>query len=418
MTILDQTTPLPTAENPGPFGHKLRNQFLFPEGFTQYNHGSFGIFPKSVQVAQRSRQDEVERSPDIFLRKKAHGYLKAARDQVAELIHADPEDLGLVENTTVGVNAVLRSFKFVPGDRILQLSTGYVSVNNCTAYVCETNEDVKLVEVPITFPMSDQAMVDAVEKAILDHKALNDGSRIRLAMIEWISSVPSIVHPVKQLIELLHSHGILVFIDGAHTIGQIPVDLKQLDADFFISNCHKWLFSIRGSAALFVNKAHQHLIHPSTIPEDYKTGFSSEFLSIGAQDYASLLSIADAIAFRKQFGEKAIIHYSHDLALRGGQIMAEILGTELMTPFDHQVANMFNVRLPFKNLNNPKLAGSSTYLMDLQMEKYNVFTPTFRHGDHYYTRVCAQIYLELSDYVRLSHIWKEIVNDMNAEEEQ
>ncbi|KAF9579545.1 hypothetical protein BGW38_004156, partial [Lunasporangiospora selenospora] len=47
MTNSEQV--LPTAANPGPFGHKLRESFLFPEGFTQYNQGSYGTFPKVVE---------------------------------------------------------------------------------------------------------------------------------------------------------------------------------------------------------------------------------------------------------------------------------------------------------------------------------------------------------------------------------
>lgn len=163
-----------------------------------------------------------------------------------------------------------------------------------------------------------------------------------------------------------------------------------------------------------MKKTHQHLIHPIAIPSHYKVNFASEFSYIGAQDFASLLSISSAIEFRKQFGEEAIIHYSHQLALEGGQLMAKILGTNVLTPDDHQVANMVNVRLPFKDLSNPKLT-SSSYLMNLQMDKYGIFTPSFRHGDHFYMRLSAQIYLELSDFVRLGNIWKEIVDDINAE---
>ncbi|KAG0018905.1 hypothetical protein BGZ81_010027 [Podila clonocystis] len=412
MTIA--TDSLPTPANPGPFGHKLRSQFLFPENYTQFNHGSVGLFPRVVQEKQRAWQDRAEQDPDRWMRRDVKVELAKVRGQVAELLHVEADDLALVENTTTGVNTVLRSLKFAPGDRILRLSTGYVNVNKTVDFVCDHAEGVKLVEVPITFPLTDKEIVDAVEKAILDHQSLKDGTRIRLAVIDWISSVPSIVQPVKQLTELLKSYGILVYIDGAHTIGHIPVDLTDLDPDFYIGNCHKWLFSIRGSAVLYVKKVHQHLIHPIAIPSDYKAGFASEFSYIAAQDFASLLSISSAIEFRKQFGEEAITHYSHQLALEGGHVLAKILGTSMLTPDEHQVANMVNVRLPFKDLSNPKVT-SSTYLMNLLMDKYGVFTPSFRHGDHFYMRVCAQIYLELPDFVRLGNIWKEIVDEINAE---
>lgn len=154
-------------------------------------------------------------------------------------MNCDTDELALVQNTTTGVNAVLRSLKFVPGDRILQFSTGYINVVKATQYICDTHDNVEIVEVPVDMPMSDQEIVYLVEKTVQDAIAKKDGTRIRLAVIEWISSVPAVVHPLKPLIDMLRSYGILVLVDAAHAIGQLPIDLTYLNADFFITNCHK-----------------------------------------------------------------------------------------------------------------------------------------------------------------------------------
>jgi selenocysteine lyase/cysteine desulfurase len=154
-------------------------------------------------------------------------------------MNCDTDDLALVQNTTTGVNAVLRSLNFVPGDRILQFSTGYINVVKTTSYICDTHENVKIIEVPVVMPMTDQEIVYLVEKTVQDLIAKQDGTRVRLAVIDWISSVPAVVHPIKPLIDMLQSYGIMVLVDGAHVIGQLPIDLTYLNADFFITNCHK-----------------------------------------------------------------------------------------------------------------------------------------------------------------------------------
>ncbi|KAF9918902.1 hypothetical protein BX616_004411 [Lobosporangium transversale] len=411
---MTQSSPeLPTPGAPGPFGHKLRKSFLFPENFTQFNHGSFGTFPKVVQDAMIAYHQHAEKDPDRWMRRELKPALTKIREELAELIHCDKDDLALVTNTTAGVNTILRSLQFQPGDRILQLSTGYISVEKTVRYISDSHDDVKVIDVPITFPLTGQEILHKVEQAILAHKQLNDGSRIRLAMVDWISSVPSILHPVKPLVELLQSHGILVFVDGAHSIGQVHVDLNDLHPDFYITNCHKWLFSVRGSAVLYVPRRHQHLIHPTSITADYKTGFEAEFSWAGTQDYSSLMSISSAIAFRKQFGEDAIIGYTHALAIQGGKIVADILGSNSLTPDDHQVANMVNIRLPLNNVDHPK--ATVQYFMDTLMDRYNIYTPTFKHGGQWWTRVSAQIYLELDDFVRLGNIWKEVIDELNTE---
>ncbi|KAF9435750.1 hypothetical protein BGZ76_005586 [Entomortierella beljakovae] len=404
---------LPTPSSPGPFGHKQRENFLFSEKFTQYNHGSFGTFPKVVQDDMIAWHKRAEQNPDLWMRRDLYTELARVRSKIGGLINCDKDELALVHNTTIGINAIFRSLKFEKGDRILQLSTGYVSVDKTVRYVCDTNEDVQVIEIPVVFPLSDEEILEKVENAIKEHAQLKDGSRIRLAVVDWISSVPSIVQPVKKLVELLQSHGILVYVDGAHAIGQVHIDLEELHPDFFITNCHKWLFSVRGSAALYVPKRHQHLIHPVAITGDYKKGFEKEFGWVGTADYSSIMSIGSAIDFRKQYGEDAIISYTHALALEGGKIMAEILGTNTLTPHDHQVGNMVNVRLPLKNVDHPK--ATAQYFTDVILDRYNVYTPAFKHGGQWWTRFSAQIYLEAEDFVRLGKIWKEIIDELNTE---
>jgi hypothetical protein len=52
----------------------------------------------------------------------------------------------------------------------------------------------------------------------------------------------------KELVELIHAHGARVLVDGAHAVGQVPLNLHELNADYFVSNCHKWLYAPRGCA--------------------------------------------------------------------------------------------------------------------------------------------------------------------------
>ncbi|KAF8927950.1 pyridoxal phosphate-dependent transferase [Dissophora ornata] len=408
-------TPLPTPSNPGPFGHKQRKNFFFPEGKTEFNHGSYGTFTRSVQENMMKWHNFAEENPDRWVRLDLKPALRKVRAQLSELMNCETDDVALVQNTTTGINAVMRSIDFVPGDRILQLSTGYVNVDRTVHFICDTHKDVEIVEVPVVMPMTDQEIVYQVEKTVQEHIAKNDGTRIRLAVLDWISSVPAVVHPIKALTDMLRSYNVLTLIDAAHVIGQLPMDLTFLNADFVITNCHKWMYSVRGSAVLYVAKPYQKLIHPTAIQGDYKTGYEYEFAWNGTMDYSTMLSIEGAFEFRKPYGEKAIIHYCHKLAVHGGKAMADILGTNVLTPYEHQVGNMVNVRLPIKNINHPKIE-TPDYLIRLLLDKYNLFAPSYKHGGYFWTRVSAQIYLELSDFIHLGNVWKEVIEDLNAEE--
>ncbi|KAF9135326.1 hypothetical protein BGW39_003433 [Mortierella sp. 14UC] len=175
---------LPSPAQPGPFGHKQRKNFFMPDGKTEFNHGSYGTFTRSVQENMMKWHNRAEENPDRWVRLDLKPALTKVRTQLAEFMNCDKDELALVQNTTVGVNTVLRSLDFAPGDRILQLSTGYVSVDKTVHYICDTHKDVQIVEVPIVMPLTDHEIVFTVEKAVQNHLAKKDGSRIRLAMID------------------------------------------------------------------------------------------------------------------------------------------------------------------------------------------------------------------------------------------
>ena len=83
------------------------------------NHGSFGASPKFIIDEQRRWQEILENEPVRFFERIAPDAMLEARRSLAKMLTCDPEDLGLIENATSGVNTVLRSLKFSQGDEIL-----------------------------------------------------------------------------------------------------------------------------------------------------------------------------------------------------------------------------------------------------------------------------------------------------------
>ena len=104
-----------------------------------------------LAAAQRWRL-RMEANPDRFLRYELPGALRAAAAALARFLHAKEQDLAFVENATSGVNAVLRSLEFRPGDEILSTTHTYNAVRQTIREVCRRT-GAKSVEARIDLPV-------------------------------------------------------------------------------------------------------------------------------------------------------------------------------------------------------------------------------------------------------------------------
>jgi len=332
--------------------------------------------------------------------------MEFVRAKLARYINAkSKDDVVFVDNASNGINAVLRSLApdiQKTGGKFLFLSTAYTMVKNTLLFV-EGNYDEQLLQVNVSFaPESLEAfnskLLHDVESAL---KAAGPKGSVAVASFSHIVSLPAVILPVKQLTALCHAYGTRVVIDGAHAMGQIPIDIQDIDADFYIANGHKWLYSPKGSAILWVNPKQQGNIVPTTISYEgqgaspFVVGFSYQ----GTQDMSQFVSMAAALDWRERLGDDRIMHYMHELAMSGAKILADAWGTEQLGD-DGLTAAMCNVRLPSSDPDRIKL------LTPGLLEKYGTYVPVwslpFSSENAFYVRVSAQIYNDKSDFENLA----------------
>lgn len=203
---------------------------------------------------------------------------------------------------------------------------------------------MRLEVIPVTFPTTHQDLVDRTASLfrqynhsvppnydpLLGKPAPFKSERIRLVVVDSIASAPGVIYPWREIVALARRYRILSLVDGAHSIGQEPLDVPSADPDFFVTNCHKWLMSHRGGAVLYVPERNQSLIR-ATFPvghfyesERYPTqggghpwAWQKQYDWNGTIDFTPIVTIQDAIKFRKSIGgEERIMAYCHDLAVK------------------------------------------------------------------------------------------------------
>jgi selenocysteine lyase/cysteine desulfurase len=300
---------------------------------------------------------------------------------------------------------------FSENDAVICFSTIYPAFMNTLDYLTERDE-FSIYKIEHILPLSDDKICDDFGR-MLDTIS-QAGKKARLAMFDTITSLPAVRMPFERLTEICKARGVLSCIDGAHGVGQLPINFTKLDPDFFVSNCHKWLFTPRGCAVLYVPVRNQHIIR-STIPTGFNflnkgpaaesNNFVANFAAVATSDDTPYLCIPAALEWRKRItwgnktGEEAIISYNKDLARRGGRLVANMLGTEVMDNEESTLGDcaMTNVRLPV-NTEGPLIRDLAERINKSLNLGQKIAVNAYKYEGKFWVRLSAQVYLEMKHF--------------------
>eukprot|EP00250_Pteridium_aquilinum_P020103 c24702_g2_i1 orf=839-2167(-) len=393
-------------------------------GVARINNGSFGSCPASVQAAQLRWASLWLRQPDRFYFGPLQDAIQNSRHAVASLINAHHIDqVVLLDNVTVAVAMVLQHIawgfsegRYQKGDAVLALNFSYGSVKKALrAYLVRAG--AHLIQVRLPFPVSSEEEILAAFHSTLK-QAQAESWRIRFALIDHITSMPSIVLPIQKLVSLCRRVGIdQVFVDGAHAIGNVGIDVQEIDADYYTSNLHKWLFNPPSVAFLHCKRDRLQDLHHPIVAHHYQEGLGKECGWVGTRDYSAQLAVVDAIQFFRKFkgGLQAVQDYNHCNVVSMGMMLATAWGTHCGTPGDLS-SSMIMVGLP--NSLGVHCHDDALALRTRLREEFGVEVPVYYAMDPElsgadscyqqgmaplaaYVRISYQIYNSLRDYEKL-----------------
>lgn len=371
-------------------GNLLRPLFLLDPDVVFLNHGSFGATPKPVFDTYQEWQRRLERQPVQFIINQLPGYLQDARRALGELINADADDLAYIPNATFGVNIVARSLKLGPEDQVLTTNQEYGACENAWLFM-QRQQGFDYIQQPIPNPVgSAEEILESFWQGVTE--------RTKVIFISHITSPTALVLPVEAICARAREAGILTVVDGAHTLGQIELDLAAVGADFYTANAHKWLCAPKGSAFLHSRPEVQHLIEPLVVSWGWgkyqSLFFGSEYVDklqyLGTNDLSAYLSVPAAIAFQKKYDWPSVRQQCHQLLTEALARMADLTGQATFYPansgFYHQVAVA-----PL-----PQIADLTAFKAALY-DRYRVEIPVTTLGEQQFLRISIQGYNDRSD---------------------
>lgn len=409
--IGSMTSNTQTSFTPAPVVVTTQNERLsFPNrswaldpSLTFLNHGSYGSSPRSVLEAQAEYRARMERDPVRFFKVDLERLLDGVRERIGQLVNCRADDVAPMPNATVALRTVIWNANLKPGDEVLITDHEYMSiVNELERYCAATG--AKIVQVKVPFPVaSPQDVTDAVMAGVTP--------RTKLAILAHITSATSLIFPMDQIVPALMKQGIEVCVDGAHTPGQIPVDVRGLAPTYYVGSFHKWLCAPKGTGFLYVRADKQKGYRPWALssrahkvrPE--RALYLRDFDYVGTNDYTGILCVPHAIdALTKLLpgGLPELMRRNHELALKARDIVCKALEVDAPAP-DEMHGSMASILLPEPA--EEMLSRKTVYddpLQDELFDNHRIIAPIWRLSDNRrIVRVSAQLYNTPEQYERL-----------------
>lgn len=383
--------------------HRISEPARFPirPGLTMLNNGSYGLTPTLVRDAQIELQRRLEEDPVRFFKADLEDYNDDTRHAIGAFTGVEPRSIALVPNGTFAVATVLNNLDLSPGDEILVTDHEYMATFNELAKVCRAS-GAKVTIAKIPFPrLTPEQVVESIVAKMNDHT--------RVILVSHITSASALVMPVQEIVEAAKERGIETFLDGAHTPGQIPLDIGAIDPTWYAASCHKWLACPKGTGFIYtspsrtdgfkpmVRSCRVHEIRPT------RDAYLCDFDYTGTNDYTGNMVIPVAIAHmgaQLPAGWDQLRQRNHDMALVGAKIICDVLGIEQQVP-ESMIASMVSIPIP-GTCEDSTLLGEG--LWDRLYLRHRVQAPVWDLPGvcDRMIRISAQLYNTPDDYARLA----------------
>ena len=313
---------------------------------------------KPLCVIERERDYYLHENCNIhrgvhYLSQKATEAYEHARQTVADFIHAkEAREIIFTRGTTESLNLLATSFEHLllstPNS---QLSTdSKLSTLNSQLKVLVTAMEHHSNLVPwqqmvqrhngqlLVVPMDDKGVLDLEQY----EKLLKEGPKV--VAIAHISNVLGTINPVKEMVRMAHEYGIPVVVDGAQSIAHHPIDVQDMDCDFFVFSGHK-MYAPMGIGGLYGKAEWLEQLPPYQFGGEMvdRVSFEKTTFNVlpykfeaGTPNVGAALGLETAIQFMQGLNRKEVEQHEAQLLCSAIEKLAEIDGIRFIGEAEHR----------------------------------------------------------------------------------
>ena len=288
-------TPYPES-NDDEFWKRIRQDYDLKPDYINLENGYYNFVPKPILNKYIAHVKKVNYEASYYMRTEQWKNKAAAAGAIANMVNCSEEQVIITRNTTESLDLIIGGFPWEKGDEAIFALQDYGAMRihfhqmrDRYGIVC------KEVSIP-NHPINDDELVALYESQIT--------KRTKLIMVCHMVNITGQIMPIRKICDMAHSYGVEVMVDGAHCVGHIGVDIKELDCDYYGSSLHKWLSTPLGAGMLYVAKQHIPKVWPLLAEHEKDTTKIRRLNHTGTHPVHTDLTIKDALAYLNVIGLK------------------------------------------------------------------------------------------------------------------
>jgi selenocysteine lyase/cysteine desulfurase len=217
---------------------EIRDLFTLDKSLAYFNTSSYGPSHKLVinSIIELLEHNEARASYQ-------HSIMHSVRKKIGRLLNANTDHIAITRNTTEGMNTVARSLSLKEGDEVILSKDEHIGgAAIWLALSKEIGITIKLVDLDY----SGKNNFNIIKKSVTD--------KTKVLVLSHVTCTTGMILPVKKIANYCKKKGIISCIDGAQAVGMIPVNITDINPDFYVTSGHKWLFGSKGTGILYINE--------------------------------------------------------------------------------------------------------------------------------------------------------------------
>jgi isopenicillin-N epimerase len=244
-----------------PDWNAARGQIMLDTAVTMLNTGSFGPLPKPVFERVTAIRRLLAQGPTNFYVRQAPPLLWEARERTAAFLGTDPTRFVFTSNVSAAINLIASGLVLSSPGEVLMTDHEYGAMVWCWERAAQ-RQGLTIRTFPLpTMPSDPGDIVEAAMRAMTP--------RTRLFFFSHVLSPTGLVLPAKELCAAARKRGIISVVDGAHAPAMIPLNVDDVNADFYTGNLHKWLLAPSGAGFLGIGRGNHDRLQPLHVSWGY-----------------------------------------------------------------------------------------------------------------------------------------------------